>query len=399
MRRRDKYRELTKAVLSRRENGYGSEDANGLGRMAFKLWLLDEETIYEHVFERYTQLEGQSGKLAQDLGIQDRRGGVLEITFEPSGLEGGRKKKRVRRRNKASSVEEDQNVAVDSYHVSVGQSISSLHSSRDNGNSTTGYVLWSTTPFFINWLLYSTSAAPFRLGSQVEVTCGSSCEGHKLELPRLIDLTGADRGKRGILELGAGISGILPVILGNFVDTYVSTDQKGILNKLKDNIMENLSQLTRKRCISRSLRLELPTVEPVGDADITAASLPSKSTLHLEVAALDWEKINLQDKKTHSLHPELSLIGETCSSVYVIAMDVIYNEYLIDPFLKTLKQLKYWLQTTYNLQFHVLVGIHLRSQEVTTLFLEKAIIEYDFTVYDIVDQVIQESRFNFYLIT
>lgn len=93
MRRRDKYRELTKAVLSRRENGYGSEDANGLGRMAFKLWLLDEETIYEHVFERYTQLEGQSGKLAQDLGIQDRRGGVLEITFEPSGLEGGRKKK------------------------------------------------------------------------------------------------------------------------------------------------------------------------------------------------------------------------------------------------------------------------------------------------------------------
>lgn len=37
-----------------------------------------------------------------------------------------------------------------------------------------------------------------------------------LELPRLIDLTGADRGKRGILELGAGISGILPVILGNF---------------------------------------------------------------------------------------------------------------------------------------------------------------------------------------
>lgn len=206
-------------------------------------------------------------------------------------------KKRVRRRNKASSVEEDQNVAVDSYHVSVGQSISSLHSSRDNGNSTTGYVLWSTTPFFINWLLYSTSAAPFRLGSQVEVTCGSSCEGHMLELPRLIDLTGADRGKRGILELGAGISGILPVILGNFVDTYVSTDQKGILNKLKDNIMENLSQLTRKRCISRSLRLELPTVEPVGDADITAASLPSKSTLHLEVAALDWEKINLQDKR------------------------------------------------------------------------------------------------------
>ncbi|QHS74874.1 S-adenosylmethionine-dependent methyltransferase [Saccharomyces paradoxus] len=367
--------------------------------MSFKLWLLDEETIYEHVFERYMQLEGQSGKLPQDLGIQDRSGCVLEIAIEPSGLESGKKKKRVRRRNKADAFEEDREVAVDSYHVSVEQSISSLHSSRDNGNSTTGYVLWSTTPFFINWLLYNASAAPFRLGTQVEVVRGSPCEGHMLELPKLIDLTGADHSKRCILELGAGIAGILPVVLGNFVDIYVSTDQKGILNKLKDNIMENLSQLTRKQCISESLRLELPTLEPVDNgATATKSALP-KSTLNLEVAALDWEKINLQDKKTHSLHPELSLIGETCSSVYVIAMDVIYNEYLIDPFLKTLEQLKHWFRITYSLQFHALVGIHLRSQEVTTLFLEKAIIEHDFTVYDIIDQVLQESRFNFYLIS
>ena len=68
-----------------------------------------------------------------------------------------------------------------------------------------------------------------------------------LELPKLINLTGTDFSKRGILELGAGISGILPVILGNFVDVYVSTDQRGILTKLKHNIIENLSQLTRKQ--------------------------------------------------------------------------------------------------------------------------------------------------------
>ncbi|CAI4046194.1 hypothetical protein SKDZ_12G1820 [Saccharomyces kudriavzevii ZP591] len=361
--------------------------------MAFKLWALDEDTIYEHVFERYMQLEAQCGTLPQDLGIQDRSKGVLELAIEPLSRQ---RKKRVRRRNKTGLIEEDLGVAVDSYHVSIEQSISSLHSSRDNDNSTTGYVVWSTTPFFINWLLYSGSAAPFRLGTQVEVVNGSSCEGHTLELPKLINLSGTDRSKRGILELGAGISGILPVILGNFVDVYVSTDQRGILNKLKHNIRENLSQLTRRQCVSRTLQSGVQTFKPI---DATTVEPPPKPTLSLEATAFDWEKINLQDEKTHTLHPELSLIGETSTSVYVIAMDVIYNEYLIDPFLKTLVQLKHWFQTIYSLKFHAIVGIHLRSQEVTTLFLEKAIIENRLTLYDIVDQAIQESRFNFYLIT
>ncbi|EJS42726.1 YLR137W [Saccharomyces arboricola H-6] len=371
--------------------------------MSFKLWALDEDAIHEHVFERYMQLEGQCGKLPQDLGILDRNRGLLELAIEPIGLQSSRKKKRVRRRNKAGFVQEGEDVAVDSYHVTVEQSISSLHSSRDNDNSTTGYVVWSTTPFFINWLLYSASAAPFRLGSQVEVVNGSSCEGHTLELPKLINLSSSDRGKNAILELGAGISGILPVILGNFVDVYVSTDQKGILNKLKHNIMENLSQLTRKQCESRTLQLKPPPPPPPPPTPKTLDTIttepPPKPTLKLEVAALDWEKINLQDEKTHSLHPELSLIGKTSSSVYVIAMDVIYNEYLIDPFLKALQELKHVFQTSYNLKFHAIVGIHLRSQEVTTLFLEKAVIEYKYTLYDIVDQTIQASRFNLYLIS
>ncbi|QID86728.1 Ribosomal protein lysine methyltransferase [Saccharomyces pastorianus] len=352
--------------------------------MAFKLWSLDEETLYEHVFERYMQLEAQCRELPQDLGIQDKSSGVLELAIEPLGVEASKKKKRVRRRNK------------DDYHVRVEQSISSLHSSRDNDNSTTGYVVWSTTPFFINWLLYSASAAPFRLGTQVEVVHGPSCEGHMLDLPKLINLSGTDRSKRGILELGAGISGILPVVLGNFVDVYVSTDQRGILNKLKHNTLENLSQLTRRQCVSRTLRLEPPPTTP---SETATLELPSKPTLDLEVTALDWEKINLRDETTHSLHLELSLLGRTSSSVYVLAMDVIYNEYLIDPFLKTLEQLKYCFQSTYNLKFHAVVGLHLRSQDVTTLFLERAVIEHDLAVYDIVDQAIQESRFNFYLIT
>ncbi|EHN01234.1 YLR137W-like protein [Saccharomyces cerevisiae x Saccharomyces kudriavzevii VIN7] len=237
-----------------------AEDADGLDRMAFKLWALDEDTIYEHVFERYMQLEAQCGTLPQDLGIQDRSKGVLELAIEPLSRQ---RKKRVRRRNKTGLIEEDLGVAVDSYHVSIEQSISSLHSSRDNDNSTTGYVVWSTTPFFINWLLYSGSAAPFRLGTQVEVVNGSSCEGHTLELPKLINLSGTDRSKRGILELGAGISGILPVILGNFVDVYVSTDQRGILNKLKHNIRENLSQLTRRQCVSRTLQSGVQTFKPI----------------------------------------------------------------------------------------------------------------------------------------
>ncbi|CAI1580330.1 hypothetical protein SEUBUCD646_0L02000 [Saccharomyces eubayanus] len=383
-------------AMREKERVDGSENVSRPGRMAFKLWSLDEETLYEHVFERYMQLEAQCRELPQDLGIQDKSSGVLELAIEPLGVEASKKKKRVRRRNKADAAKDDWGIAVDSYHVRVEQSISSLHSSRDNDNSTTGYVVWSTTPFFINWLLYSASAAPFRLGTQVEVVHGPSCEGHMLDLPKLINLSGTDRSKRGILELGAGISGILPVVLGNFVDVYVSTDQRGILNKLKHNTLENLSQLTRRQCVSRTLRLEPPPTTP---SETATLELPSKPTLDLEVTALDWEKINLRDETTHSLHLELSLLGRTSSSVYVLAMDVIYNEYLIDPFLKTLEQLKYCFQSTYNLKFHAVVGLHLRSQDVTTLFLERAVIEHDLAVYDIVDQAIQESRFNFYLIT
>lgn len=254
-----------------------------------------------------------------------------------------------------------------------------MHSQVDNDNSTTGYVLWSTTPFFLKWLLYDKGAQPLRDGSEVSIIdLEDEKSDLKMYIPPLLNLSDKEINSNHItvIELGAGISGILPVLLSNFVNNYICTDQRGILNKLKHNIKENLLQLNRRKCVSASLGLSQDDPE---DGEMRK--------VNLEVLPLDWETFKIPEQ-----YPDLLRAKTISNIVYILAMDVIYNEYLIDPFLKTLKTLMQFFAE----KAHCIVGIHLRDQDVVVQFLEKAMLEYQLSVYHVVDPTLQSSRFSLY---
>lgn len=327
------------------------QSENSAVQMVMRMQRLVEETIDEHICERYIELAARTESLKQDLGIVDAAAKVVSVDIEPP-FEKRRKAGRGINRG-------------DRYNLEIGQSITSLRSSRDNGNSTTGYVLWSTTPFFLRWLLYDVQASAFRDGGNV----------NDVVVPALLSPEVA------VLELGGGTSGILPVVLGNYVGTYVCSDQRGLMNGMKANIRENLLQLNKRRCVSRSLGLEDP-----GDEDV-------KPRVRLEVLPLDWETFQIP---AGELPFELKLVSE-CSTVYIVAMDVIYNDYLIEPFLDTLSGLWRFYKDLGS-DVHSLIGVHMRAQEVASDFLEKAVIEYGLPVHYIQSESVEASRFGLYYI-
>ncbi|CAR28866.1 ZYRO0F13772p [Zygosaccharomyces rouxii] len=318
--------------------------------MVFHLKPFDVDNIHEHIFDRYTLLESLADGLSQDLGIH-QRDEIVQVDIEPPITT------KVKGKRKASK-------GLQPYNFTIRQSIAGLNSSS-NANSTTGYVLWSTTPTFARWLLYDGNALPLR-EEDTDTSIPAIFSGSK---------------STAVVELGSGISGILPIVLGDQVDHYVCTDQKGILSKLKYNIEENLLQFNRRRCISEFLQIEPPSNED-----------QQRRNTRLEIMELDWEKFNGPTAQTH-----LTRISEECSTVHIVAMDVIYNDFLIDPFLKTLNHLRnYYLNE--GLITHCIVGIHLRAQDVVEAFLERAILEYNLPICSVEDPFLEKTRVSLYYI-
>lgn len=351
--------------------------------MSVKLVSLDEDSLYEHIFERYVELGRHTESLKQDLGIQQRDASTLEIDIEPPLPSVDSIKPRKRKGSKRTEGER--------YNILVEQSLSDLNSSVSNNNSTTGYVLWSSTPFFLRWLLYNPEAQPFREGSNVVEIMER--EG-TATIPSMYSSTSARQESVGILELGTGISPLMASVLCNHVSAYVCTDQRGILNRLKYNLKENLSQITRRQCISATLGIEseIESAAPENDDGEEMYRTRRKPMVQLEVQELDWEKF---DAKTP--HPYLDQLSSSCGTVYILAMDVIYNEYLIDPFLNTLSALRNYFSEN-NITVSCLVGVHLRSQDIVTQFLEQAVIEHELPVQYIHSTTIEESRYALYLV-
>ncbi|CDH10461.1 probable Ribosomal N-lysine methyltransferase 5 [Zygosaccharomyces bailii ISA1307] len=327
--------------------------------MPFQLQPLDIDNIHEHIFECYTQLASLSNEVSQDLGIHQKTN-IVHVDIEPPD---------------PTRYKREKLNCPEPYNFIIEQSLPGLYSSS-NGNSTTGFVLWSTTPAFIQWLLYDPNASELRIGGSVK-TIGSS-------IARSIPAMFSGKQSTGIVELGGGVSGILPVILGNYVDYYICTDQRGILNKMKHNIRENILQLNRRRCFSQSMG-----INSTEDEEELAGN-----AVNLEIMLLDWEKFKLKD---NACYPHLYCLAQKSSTVYIVAMDVIYNDFLIDPFLKTLSQIRdYFIQK--KLQTHCLIGIHLRAEDMVSDFLEKAVLEYRLPLNHVVDPFLESTRFSLYYI-
>lgn len=425
---------------------------------SLQFFQLNKDTLFEHIFERYVRLENNINNLKQDLGIQNRNLNQIEINIEPSdeqqqyiasiknnknkqqikkNLRRGRKKRSGKREQELEINPDTQkalgttgtasiSIVKNTFNFIVDQSLTCLNSSRDNNNSTTGFVLWSITPFFLKWLLYDPTANAFRSGISNYLLGRESLEEEEIDTPlkkdnphvqissilnlqsisnKEIAKNSKEGHKKCVIELGSGISGILPIVLGNYVDYYIGTDQQGILNKLKYNIKENCSQITLREIYSKSLNIEPcdddSSIVEKNDTD-TERKAPERPKLFLEIECIDWETFKLDTESISSLYPSLDTMKQLESkTVYIVAMDVIYNDFLIKPFLNTIQQLRdYYLEDDNNKSATViiLIGVHLRSQEVVITFLEQAIERDIWSVYSIDTLEWKKSRFNLYMI-
>lgn len=167
---------------------------------------------------------------------------------------------------KQSSLE----VTIAGRDFEITQSPGLLQSQRDGG--TTGAALWQSTVRFAEWL---------------------ESANNPLYVNGVLDSASV------VLELGAGISGIIPCLLGDKVQKIVSTDQAYTLKALQNNVTANLR-----------------------------ATRPKKRALpNIEVLPLDWET----DDPRSFMHSA----GLETGVDFIVACDCIYNYALISPFVQT----------------------------------------------------------------
>ena len=133
-----------------------------------------------------------------------------------------------------------------------------------------------------------------------------------------------------MLELGCGVSGIVALTLTPKVGRYVATDQGYVMKLLHQNLAENTTPSTKP-----SAKQARQSSGHAGRRKSQAKQL-AKTDRAIETMALDWELDSL------AALPDLlnvSSIGMSGMIDAVIACDCIYNEALVDPFVRTCTEL------------------------------------------------------------
>ncbi|KAL9640659.1 MAG: hypothetical protein Q9164_000141 [Protoblastenia rupestris] len=220
--------------------------------------------------------------------------------------------------NKATTL----NLTIAGRDFTVTQSPALLSSNRKQG--TTGAVVWKITPLFAEWIA-SKSNVFFQSG--------------------ILDTQST------VLELGCGISGIIPMILAPKVGRYIATDQEYLFKVLKQNLQDNAPISQKRMSGKRGKRKSKNT--------ITAADS------NIDVIALDWE--------TSFVFSLPLLLSDGSSSVDIlIACDCIYNDALVQPFVNTCAEicrLRRSSQNPDNKPTLCVVGQQLRSDIVFEAWL------------------------------
>jgi len=183
---------------------------------------------------------------------------------------------------KATSID----LTVAGRDITVQQSPARLSSNRSEG--TTGAVLWRVSPLFADWI---------------------SCPDNPLFSHSIL------RPDSLVLELGCGITGIVGLALAPQIGRYIATDQEHLLNTLKQNVNENAIRPKTAKPLKRSGKVTGKLKGQIGEDS------------NIEVIGLDWE-LNLV-----SSLPDL--LGGTKTMDLLIGCDCIYNEALVDPFVRT----------------------------------------------------------------
>ena len=172
-------------------------------------------------------------------------------------------------------------LAIAGREFTITQSPGSLQSERKEG--TTGAAVWQTSVRVAEWLDSSMN---------------------------ILFTGGLLEGSSKVLELGSGISGIVPCVLAPKVDTVVATDQQHLLKILRENIAANSIRTPAKR---------------------SKAHAPRQSTA-VRVISLDWEEDDAPNV--------LAAHGFSNGAIDVIfTNDCIYNYALIDPLMQTCRDI------------------------------------------------------------
>lgn len=182
--------------------------------------------------------------------------------------------------SKATTLE----LTVGNRDLSIVQSPGLLSSSRQQG--TTGAVVWKITPIFAAWLIREDN---------------------------LLRTAGFLRPDSIALELGCGISGIIPLVLAQEIGKYIATDQEYVFKILKQNLAENIST-TKGQGLKKQQRSQKKRSDLCLDASI-------------DVLALHWEESMASSISSH--------LPKGAGIDLILACDCIYNESLTDPFVNT----------------------------------------------------------------
>lgn len=163
-------------------------------------------------------------------------------------------------------------ITIGDRDFTIKQSPGVLQSKREGG--TTGAVVWECSVRFAEWL-------------------GSA--------KNILFAEGLLSSDTIALELGAGISGLVPLALQPRVKQVVATDQQYALGLLSENIQANVKNRLKAR-----------------------KSVPTSS--NTEVLALDWETDDLASTfRSHGLLAAFDV---------VVACDCVFNYALIEPFVQ-----------------------------------------------------------------
>lgn len=162
-----------------------------------------------------------------------------------------------------------------------------------------------------------------------------------------------------IIELGAGISGLGAVLLGEKVDKYISTDREHILKYLYKNIHENLPIKSNIKGKQQSIHEET----------------------NIFVMELDW----FENPNTYLKNLQ-GLLGKTSKHLCILAFDTIYNPYITIHFVNTLVSIFNFFQER---KIFAIIGLELRNYETLYDFLEK--MQFHFSIQAICDEQLQKG--------
>lgn len=171
-------------------------------------------------------------------------------------------------------------VSVAGRDFELAQSPGVLQSSR--GGGTTGAAVWKSSVLLAEWMAWPQN--PLFATGAIET----------------------------VIELGSGISGLVPLIVARKVRKVVATDQAYVLKTLQANIAANATGLASKQ--KRKSRQ-------------TNATEPKQRQSNIEAFALDWENDDVASV--------LSANGIEGGMDVIIACDCVYNYALIDPLVQT----------------------------------------------------------------